>query len=401
MRRAAEERKTEMTKLFDRVKRKAADVETKMKEEMELIEKSENEISAAEKKMIETVEERIRILNDHKMAMKKTLAEIRVAEQAQLSNRMKSFESFATELRESVECGEDFLKEGNSLEILQEKGRTILNRSEELVNVQELEIYVPRCVIYHVHKEISTFIPGKVVAFHIDHPSQSAAEGEGLKESECAECNFTVAKGDSDGTGQCHVKKDEAAVKISSTSTGDVQMETENRDDGNYTVHYKSKSVDLHGVVVEGRIKPVNGSPSRRPLTLPHTYKVTGSLAFFDTMPWRIAVSRRNGNIVVADRQNRLVQLWDSRRKYLTAIKEIGRPYSVAFTASGDVIVIHGEARRGGKMSVFTESGHFITHIAEHLVNLWAVSVEANGNLIVCVTIETMHSKFFPLRMER
>ena len=391
MRQAAEERKTQMTKLLDRVKRKAVDVVTKMKEETELKEKIENEICSAEKKMTEIVEERIRILNEHKTAMKKTLVEIREAEQSQLANRMESLTSLAAELRESVECGEDFVKEGTSLEILQEKGTTILNRCEEIVNVEEMEIYIPRCVTYHVHKEISTFIPGKVVAFPIDHPSKSVAEGEGLKESECTECKFTVAKGDSEGN-QCHVKKDKAVVKICSPAAGDVQME--NRDDGNYT---KSKNVDLHDVVVVGIKRPVAAIglrrpiPLRGPLTL-HTYKVTGSLAVYHAqgrglelkMPWRIAVSRSNGNIAVADRQNRLVQLRDSQRKYLTTIKEIGRPYSVAFTASGDVIVIHGEARRGSKMSVFTESGHFITHIAEHLVNLWAVSVEANGNLIVC-----------------
>lgn len=185
VRQAAEESKTQMKKLFDKVKRKVVDVETKMNEETELIKKSGNEISSVEKKMTEIVEERIRILNEHKMAMKKKLAEIREAEEAQLANRMKSLEIFATELRKSLECGENFVKQGTNLEILQEKGTIVLNRCEELANVQEKEIYVPRCVTYHVHKEVLTFIPGKVVAFHIDRPSQWVAEGGSLKESEC------------------------------------------------------------------------------------------------------------------------------------------------------------------------------------------------------------------------
>lgn len=94
VRQAAEESKTQMKKLFDKVKRKVVDVETKMNEETELIKKSGNEISSVEKKMTEIVEERIRILNEHKMAMKKKLAEIREAEEAQLANRMKSLEIF-------------------------------------------------------------------------------------------------------------------------------------------------------------------------------------------------------------------------------------------------------------------------------------------------------------------
>lgn len=129
----------------------------------------------------------------------------------------------------------------------------------------------------------------------------------------------------------------------------------------------------------------------------PHTYQVTGSFGSRGqgqgklNIPLGVAVSEKAGSIVVADGRNRRVQLWDSEWKYLRSIGDkssgneiIDMPRSVAFTASGDVIVIHGGLGEDKKMSVFTEHGDFITHITEHLVSPSAVSVDANGNLVVC-----------------
>ena len=107
--------------------------------------------------------------------------------------------------------------------------------------------------------------------------------------------------------------------------------------------------------------------------------------------PSRIAVSERTGNIAVADYDNKRVQLFDSELKYLTTIGDMGPrakrikyPVSVAFTASGDVIVIHRKLFRPYEMSLFTEHGQFIKHISQHLINPFSVSVTTDGHLIVC-----------------
>ena len=164
--------------------------------------------------------------------------------------------------------------------------------------------------------------------------------------------------------------------------------------DGNYTVQYKPNSVGVQEVVAEANGKPLTGSPWRVQVT-PHRYKITGSFGPFGRgqgrfeFPDSIAVSKRTGNIAVADFSYNRVQLRDSKCKYLrtigdkwTGAERIGNPTSVAFNASDDVIVIHGVQPR--KMSLFTERGDFITHITEHLINPRTVSVGTDGQLLVC-----------------
>ena len=107
--------------------------------------------------------------------------------------------------------------------------------------------------------------------------------------------------------------------------------------------------------------------------------------------PSSIAVSERTGNIAVADTYNNRVQLFDSELKYLRAIGDKGpgaerikHPVSVAFTASGDVIVIHKGGSDTNEMFLSTEHGQFIKRISQHLINPVSVSVTTDGHLTVC-----------------
>ena len=78
---AAEERKVQMTKVFENAKTKAALVETKIEKQTELMKKSQEQISAALTKVTETVEELIQVLRKHEMAIKTELAQINEAQQ--------------------------------------------------------------------------------------------------------------------------------------------------------------------------------------------------------------------------------------------------------------------------------------------------------------------------------
>ena len=384
----AEERKTLMLNLFEWVNAKVVDVEVKMKEQTELMEKSKQEIFSAEKEMTEIVEERIRLLNEHKLAIKAELAEILETQQTKHVSNIKRIELFATQLRGSLKYGEDIIKRTGP-EIL-EAEPTVYNRCKVLLNSKEIELYKPPHVSY-VSRQ--TFLNGQVVVSYIDS-SKSTAEGEGLKEAELgAEADFSVTLRDSEGN-QFHAKEIQPTVKICSPTGEDMGKRIKDRKDGSFTVRYKPKRVGVHEIVVEADGKPLTGTPWRVQVT-PHRYKVIGCFGSFGRGqgqfkdPFSIAVSKRTGNIAIADLSNNRVQLRDSKCKYLrmigdkgTGAERIGNPTSVAFTASDDVIVIHGEQPR--KMSVFTERGDFITHITEYLINPWSVSVGIDGQLLVC-----------------
>ena len=386
----AEERKTLMMKLFDRVKAKAIDVEAKMKEETEWMKKSEQEILVAEKEMVEIVEERIHLLNEHKIAIKAELTKILEAQQTKHASNMKNIEMFATQLRSSLEFGEDIVKRTGP-EIL-EAEPAVYSRCEEILNSKEVKLFKPPHVNYVSR---GSFLNGQVVVtVRQFDPSKSTVEGEGLKETELgAEAEFSVTLRDSEGN-LFHAKEIQPTVKICSPTGEDMGKKIKDHRDGNYTVSYKPKRVGVHEIVVETNGKSLIGSPWRVQVT-PHRYKIIGSFGSYGrghgqfVFPWSIAVCKRTGNIAVADFTYNRVKLHDSNCKYLrmigdkgTGAERIGNPTSVAFTASDDVIVIHGEQPR--KMSVFTERGDFITHITEHLINPWSVSVRTDGRLLVC-----------------
>ena len=104
--------------------------------------------------------------------------------------------------------------------------------------------------------------------------------------------------------------------------------------------------------------------------------------------PDSIAVNERTGKIAIAERLNRRVQLFDRECRFLRTIggkgpyaKRIKFPFSVEFTTSDEVIVIHGERFKLSKMFLFTEHGDFIKVISQHLID---PSVRDDGHMIVC-----------------
>ena len=394
---AAEGQKMQMTQVFRQAKSRVANIETKMKEQIELMTKSTEKIFAAEKEVTETVEEIIRIAREHETAVKTELAEIKEAQQRDHETKMEKFQLLAAEIKNSVQHGDDIVQRNVAPEILQ-AGHAVVYRCKILFNSPEIKIYNPQQIEYRVKietmKAVRRLVPGEVVL--MTDASQSLAEGKGLKETELgAETNFTVTTRDSGGN-QSYNEQDQVTVKIRSPTGEDEKTEIEDCKDGNYTVRYKPKSVGLHDITVEFNGQPLTGSPWRVQVT-GHQYKALHSFGSrgkgpgeFDG-PWSIAVSEKTGNIVVADYDNKQVQLIDSEFKYVTTIgdkgpgaKRIKKPVSVAFTASDDVIVIHKEGfSKPSEMFLFTEHGQFIKHISQHLIDPLRVSVRTDGHMIV------------------
>ena len=393
---AAAEQKMQMTQVFCQAKSRVANIETKMKEQIELMTKSTDKISAAEKKATETVEEIIRIAREHETAIKTELAEIKEAQQRDHETKMEKFQLLAVEIKNSVQHGENIVQRNIAPEILQ-GGHAVVCRCKKLFNSPEIKIYKPQPIGYRVNietmKAVRRLVPGEVVL--MTDASQSLAEGKGLKEAELgAETNFTVTTRDSGGN-QFYNEQDQVTVRIHSPTGEDEKTEIEDRKDGNYTVRYKPKSIGLQDITVEFNGQPLTGSPWRVQVT-GHQYKALHSFGFRGkgpgefNGPWSIAVSETTGNIAVADYDNKRVQLSDSDLKYLTTIGDKGpgaerikQPYSVAFTASGDVIVIHGQVFQPSEMFLFTEHGQFIKHISQHLIDPLRASVTSDGHLIV------------------
>ena len=388
---AAEEQKIHMTKSVERAKEKLNVVENMMKKQTELMKKNEEEISIAEKDMTEHVRNMVQLFKEHEETIKTELATIRESEQGYYQNNMENFQLFATQLRSSVEYCEEIVQRNVSHEILQ-TGHAVLGCCEELLKTTETELYKPEHVTF---LETNDDPSGQVVVSHTD-PSQSVAEGKGLREAELgAETNFSVTTRDSDGI-QFYNDEDQVIVKICSPTNENEEKDIQDCEDGNYTVCYRPKSVGLHDISVEVNGKPLTGSPWSVPVT-PHQYKRLRSLRSGGTKREQfndlisVAVSEKTGNIAIADDNDKRVHLFDSEERYLrtigdkwTSTKRINQPRSVAFTASGDVVVIHGDTSETYKMYVFTERGQFVKQLHEHLIDPFTVFVTNDGNMITC-----------------
>ena len=384
MQKAANEHKMQIADALENVKTQVAVYENQMKKERELMDKSELEISAAQRKMTETVDSCIRMLTEHKLIMNAKFDEISQAQQKAYATQLENFQFAVTQLKSSVEQGENILERNINAEILQTK-QVIIGRCEELLNARKPEIYKPSHVHYMV-ENIST-ICDRVIVSNTDS-SSSIVEGHCDKDTEeKTETSFTIITRDSNGI-QCYNGDDHIQVDIESPTGSKLTTEITDSKDGKYTVTYRPECVGHYRVGIEINGQLLTGSPWSAQV-VPHQYTFlfkfgshgNGPGQFNE--PFDIAVSEKTGTIAVADSENNRIQLFSPDGNYLSEIKLKNECYTVAFTKSGDILAVVPDDDR--MISLFTESGQFIKHINdEHLERPVHVSVGFDGRIITC-----------------
>ena len=401
---AAEERKVVMAKILNEAKAEIVAFEDKVNKQIELRNKSKARMAATESRVTETVEEIIQALRDEEKTVKEKLIAIDEEQEKEHAAQLEKFQMFATELKTSVEQGEEIFQRDNATEILQGEN-VVFSACKELVSQsQKIQVHQPLDVNYVVNtgnvtarlRELVDPLDQVVVNDH----SHSVAEGKGLKEAEQgAEANFTVTTRDSEGK-QFYSEQEQVTVTISSP-TGEEEVQITDCKDGNYTVHYKPKSIGRHDVAIGINGWPLTGSPWRVDVK-PHQYKVVkwcgspGEREGEFNGPCGIAKNENSGDIAVVEYINKRVQVFDENFKYLRTIGggtgsqtgaavKIVCPISVAFLRNGDMIVIHGP-EDSAKMSVITDGGQFIEQFSEHVINPFSafVKTDDDGHVIVC-----------------
>ena len=396
---AAEEHKMQMMDVMEKVKEKVSAYNMEMKKENELFEKCKEEILVAQSKVTATVEEVVTVLREHETAMITKLHDIYETLQKEHAIQQKNFELFTAQLKSSVEYGEAILQRNINAEISQAK-LAIIGRCKELLNADKVDIKKFPCVDYVTNEEnlqnMRCSVLGQVVCNRTDR-TRSVAEGNGLHAAEVGrETEFTVETKDSEEK-LCYCKEDRVAVSIQSPTEGELEKTIEDSKDGKYTVKYRAESVGQLDVVITVNGEPLPCCPLRVQVT-PHQYQTVftfgsqGNGQGQCNRPVGIAVSEKTGNIAVANDNNKRIQIFSSEGKFITefgqqgpGVERLGKPWSVAFSRSGDVVVCRESAGQPRKIAVFAESGQFIKHITnKHLKDPIRVSVGRDGHLIVC-----------------
>ncbi|XP_068670986.1 E3 ubiquitin-protein ligase TRIM71-like [Montipora foliosa] len=189
----------------------------------------------------------------------------------------------------------------------------------------------------------------KVVVTKTD-ASKCLAEGQDSKEvKERKETYFIIVTNDSEGF-QCYQQDDKIKVDILTPEGEQLKTDIKDTKDGKYTVTYTPQCAGQHRLEIL-----VNGQP------------LTGS-------PWIVQVDQHQYQFAF--------QFGSGEGKFRREIKLDGRPSSVAFTDSGDLLTLVRES--DNKPRLFSEKGHFIKHINDkHLDKLGRLSIASDGLIII------------------
>ena len=192
---AAEKQKLKMAELVQEMKVEINEHATQMEKTTEMLKKNGEKIAAARNKVLTTVEQLIRVLKEHEIAMVTKLDVIENEQQRDYSAQLEHFQICATQLKTSVECCERILERNNSVEIL-EANQGVMEKCKGLLNARKINIFKPLHVQYKTNEEdIKNFrraLLGEVIVSTTD-PLQTVAEGEGLKQAEAGrEASLTI-----------------------------------------------------------------------------------------------------------------------------------------------------------------------------------------------------------------
>ena len=393
---AAEQRKVDIKEIVQEMKKKIAEYTENMERTKKSFRKSRETIASARNKVMTSVEELMRLLEKHQKLMITRLdvndSKVQIEQAAQLEH----FEICRNQLQTRVEWCEGILQKNDSVKILQAEDDLIW-KSRGLRNAEKLNIYKPSHFRYEINKEHMETVRnvvsalGMVVESETD-PLQCQAEkeerGMGVRKGEVgigAIINLKVKTKDSEGN-LCHDEDDQVYVKVQSPTGKELSYRmTAPGKNGEYSLNYTPDCVGEHEVEISVNGESLSGSPWCVKVAA-HHYKLLFSFGSCMegqgqfTEPCSIAVDEKSGKVAVADRKR--VQLFSLDGTYLTEIntKRQIEYSSVAFTKSGELIVI-----ASNKISCFDESYKFVRNINnKHLKKPVRLTIADDGRLVVC-----------------
>ena len=388
---AAEQSKVDIEETVQEMKEKIADYTKNMERTKNSLRKSRETIASARNKVMTSVEELMRLLNEHQkfMITKLDLTDSKV--QREQEAQLESFEICRNQLQTQVEWCEGILQKNDSVKILQAQDDLIWPSS--LRGAEKLSNYESSHFRYEINKEhmetVRSVVPkvGKMVESKTD-PLQCEAEiGRRRREGEVGiRAIIKVKTKDFEGN-LCYDEDDQVYVKVQSPTGKKLSYRlAAPGKNGEYSLNYTPDCDGEHEVEIEVNGEPLSSSPWRIEVP-PHPYKVLFSFGSHGdgqehfTEPFSIAVDEKSGKVAVADRKR--VQLFSLEGTYLTEIG-LKRPMessSVAFTKSGELIVI-----ASNKISCFhAESYKFLRYISsKHLKKPVRLTIAGDGCLVVC-----------------
>ena len=387
----AEQHKVDIEDIVEEMKREIAVYKEQMKSIDESLRRGRQRIAAARNEAMTSVEELMRLLQEHEKAVLTSLDVIEGKAQREHATQREHFQISMNQLQTHVDWCKDILERKKSVEILQ--AHALIGQCRGVLNAEKKNIYKPSHVRYEINKELvedarrAVSSMGQVVVSNTD-PLQSLAEGTSLKVGEVGrEAKITLTTNDFDGN-QCYDENDRIDVTVKTPSSKGLSYMIEPDKNGEYSVSYTPDCFGKHEVLITVNDEPLNGSPWSVYVTH-RQYKYSFSIGshareqgqFF--RPISIAIDDKSGNVAVAD-ENR-VQIYSLEGTYLRDVAKNGliTPTSVAFTKSSELIVVSSS----NLIFCFDQSYRFVKTIAltnKELNSPRRLTIAGDGRLVVC-----------------
>ena len=385
---AAEQRKVDIEEMVQEMKKKIADYTENMERTKQSFKKSRERIATARNKVVTSVEELMRLLQEHEKFMITRLDVSDSKVQREQAAQLQHFEICRNQLQTQVEWCEGILQKNDSVKILQAQD-DLIRPCRGLRGAEKLNIYKPSLFRYEINKEhmetVRSIVSavGVIVESNTD-PLQCVAErGMGLLKGEVGiGAIIKVNTKDSEGN-LCYDEDDQVYVKVQSPAGKELSYRlTAPGKNGEYSLTYTPDCDGEHKVEIAVNGEPLSGSPWCVKVA-PHHYKLLFSFGssgrgqgqFKESCS--IAIDKKSGNVAVADRER--IQLFSLEGAYLREIRPI-ESTSVAFNKSGELIVI-----ASNKILCFDESYNLATNVSnKYLKQPGRLTIAGDGRLMVC-----------------
>ena len=390
---AAGECRNQITEVVGKAKAQVSVLERRVSRQTEFMNKSIAQMYDAQAKVSEAVDELVRILREHEVAMKTKLRQLVETQQRNHKGQLEVFQSAISQLKNCIEQGEGIVQRNFPVEILQTE-QSIIGRAKELLNVSEIKIYQFSVVKFVPNTETLNTIKlngsGQIYAIGTDASLTSHVAYS------IAQCRKTgnIAVADYDNK---KVLLYDSMLNYLRTVV-DFGPDRRPRCLAFTNFFLASNVIVIHEDTLPQSKFPVFSHLSKISVFTPRGYFVMGIGAEFLTNPCSVSV-KNDGQIIVCDSGDRSVKLLSpDGTKLLKSFKAKDADTSPWF-AVHDQKKYFVSYRIGQSVKVFNEDGVYLHDIGKFDAPA-GLAIDKFSNLIVCdsdaksVQVFTLNGEF-------
>ena len=374
---AAGECRNQITEVVGKAKAQVSVLERRVSRQTEFMNKSIAQMYDAQAKVSEAVDELVRILREHEVAMKTKLRQLVETQQRNHKGQLEVFQSAISQLKNCIEQGEGIVQRNFPVEILQTE-QSIIGRAKELLNVSEIKIY---------QLSVVKFVPNTETLNTIKLNGSGQIYASGTDASLTSHVAYSIAH--CRKTGNIAVADyDNKKVLLYDSMLNYLRTVVDFGPDRRprclaFTNFFLASNVIvIHEDTLPQSKFPVFSHLSKISVFTPHGHFVKGIGAEFLTNPCSVSV-KNDGQIIVCDSGDRSVKLLSpDGTKLLKSFKAKDADTSPWF-AVHDQKKYFVSYRIGQSVKVFDEDGVYLHDISKFDAPA-GLAINKFSNLIVC-----------------